>query len=710
MKKILLSLICAVFVGSLAAQIPVNGLRSFYTFNSSMQDSTSSGNHFTPFINPPANNDVKVWGNDRRTNSTNGSFYNFVSGHFTAQPLKLADSASSFTVSLWVQMNSRQLDTKTILGDYNVISFFQGPSFAQGKFRISMYNGHPQFIMYKQGTYTLIDDFVDSVRVGEWNHLAAVYDRATSTMRFYLNGKLVSGSHRYHEAATTAFGVFHMGRTLVNFTGGPNPTISTTELFDGTLDDIAVYTRALSECEIQSLANKAAQIPNVSVYASNLELSASVLNASSYQWLNCKTNLPVQGANQRVFNATTKGYYKVVVNSGCGIDTSECALAANMNITRQNIRGSYDFNTNLVSNSPNMADFTKLNEIPGNPGVDYSIGRDGRPFGAFNNANSGLFSATNLNTEAIDTPDISAFIWVKPNEAVSDAFVVSDFSAINGTPRGSFYLRIIENRLRIGLVQRNGNVLFAESGPQDTIQVNAWTNLGIVFDRNAGVATGFIDGNPVCSLLNVSNIGPSEFTFLGGFLNKNSSVPAKGLSFNGSFDELYIHDRALGACDINKMFGVPVTLIQKDVEKRGEQALYAKADLVSYQWMDCDTRTLIPGERKKLFVPSKPGNYAAVLFNGCYSDTSECFYLSLQTTGIDDPGFGQLAIHPNPSDNLVNVSGVDVSRLELMNLSGQVVATSSTNQISLSEFNQGIYFLKVSDKLGKSLVRKIVRK
>ncbi|MCK6609832.1 MAG: T9SS type A sorting domain-containing protein [Bacteroidia bacterium] len=709
MKKHLLSLSLLIGFFGLNAQIPLTGLRSFYTFNQTMQDSTSAASHFTPYNNPPVNNDVKMWANDRRTNVANGSFYSFLSGHFTAQPFNPGDSSGSFSVSVWVKMNSKQLDTKTILGDYKVINFFQGPSFGEGRFRLAMYNGHPQFILYNQNTATLIDDFVDSVSVGVWNHLAAVYDRPSASMRFYLNGKMVNGSSKSVSAPTTPFAPVNLGRTLLMFLGGPNPSTQTSELFDGTLDDLAFYNRSLTSCEVQQLANKAASSQGVEVYAFQKDLTASVSNAASYQWLNCETNQPVSGATQRLFSAVNRGYYKVVVGTGCGYDTSTCALAHNSDVTRFNNRGSYDFNTNLASISPQMADFEKVTSIANNPSAVYSTGRDGRPLGAFNSTLSGLYSATNLNTEQNDTPDISAFIWVKRTSFISDAFVVSDFSATNGTPKGSFYIRIINNVLRIGVVQRNGNVLFADADPADSIPLNTWVNLGFVLDRAANTARGFVDGEQVCFLQNAIHVGPCDYTYLGAYLNKNMDSPSKGLSFTGDFDDLYMYDRALGECDINKMFGKPVPAIRRDLVKVSDFALNAMHDLVYFQWIDCDTKQAIPGANKKTFLATRPGNYAVVINNGCSQDTSLCYYLAVGSTGMEEELAYNLQVYPNPSQGTIQVEGVAVQRLELYSLSGQFMLSTEQSELDIASMEQGIYLLHVKDKQGRTRICKVVR-
>lgn len=56
-------------------------------------------------------------------------------------------------------------------------------------------------------------------------------------------------------------------------------------------------------------------------------------SASSYQWINCETNLPVSGANSQLFTVTENGNYAVIIENeyGCA-DTSACFTISNVGI------------------------------------------------------------------------------------------------------------------------------------------------------------------------------------------------------------------------------------------------------------------------------------------------------------------------------------------------------------------------------------------
>jgi len=69
-----------------------------------------------------------------------------------------------------------------------------------------------------------------------------------------------------------------------------------------------------------------------------------------------------------------------------------------------------------------------------------------------------------------------------------------------------------------------------------------------------------------------------------------------------------------------------------------------------------------------------------------------------------------ISIYPNPSTGIINISGAENSRVEILNSIGVVVFTnnniSSTETINISDFNNGTYFVKIiSDKI---IIKKII--
>ena len=74
-----------------------------------------------------------------------------------------------------------------------------------------------------------------------WSHLAATYDGAT--MRLYMNGALVSSQARTGAIATSANPLQIGGDSLYG------------QYFNGNIDEVRIYNRALTQAEIQADMN-----------------------------------------------------------------------------------------------------------------------------------------------------------------------------------------------------------------------------------------------------------------------------------------------------------------------------------------------------------------------------------------------------------------------------------------------------------------------
>jgi glucose/arabinose dehydrogenase len=145
----------------------------------------------------------------------------------------------ALTVSAWVNRSSvqerwravvsRQLTTDT--PDQFYLSFFEG----QPRFAVNTANGGGQFV----GAGT--------APVGQWVHMAGVYDG--TTMRLYVNG--------VERAAMAKTGSINISTRPILVGGNANGTgpLAATQNIRGGVDEVRLYTRALTPSEIAALAN-----------------------------------------------------------------------------------------------------------------------------------------------------------------------------------------------------------------------------------------------------------------------------------------------------------------------------------------------------------------------------------------------------------------------------------------------------------------------
>lgn len=122
-----------------------------------------------------------------------------------------------------------------------------------------------------------------------------------------------------------------------------NNEISRVEMYYSTLEtsDSTMMIAAVSES------------PDSTVAQSGTTLISNESNADSYTWIDCNTNQPIPGETSELFEATSNGEYKVVVeNDGCDADTSECITVSSVSTLDFN-----DFNVKVYPN-PNNGYFT----------------------------------------------------------------------------------------------------------------------------------------------------------------------------------------------------------------------------------------------------------------------------------------------------------------------------------------------------------------
>jgi Concanavalin A-like lectin/glucanases superfamily len=82
--------------------------------------------------------------------------------------------------------------------------------------------------------------------VGVWTHLASVFDPASGTIKFYVNGTLVAAKAGL--STWPARGPFEVGRTMWADAFG--------SYFAGDIDNVRVFAGALSDGDVVDLANQ----------------------------------------------------------------------------------------------------------------------------------------------------------------------------------------------------------------------------------------------------------------------------------------------------------------------------------------------------------------------------------------------------------------------------------------------------------------------
>jgi len=132
----------------------------------------------------------------------------------------------------------------------------------------------------------------------------------------------------------------------------------------------------------------------------------------------------------------------------------------------------------------------------------------------------------------------------------------------------------------------------------------------------------------------------------------------------------------------------------------------------NYQWLDCNQNyAIISGEISQSFTVTHTGNYAVeITFNGC-KDTSACINIIPVSLEEINSTIEQFELFPNPTKDQLRIKGIfKINSIEIYNNTGQSILkqTNNSNQIDVSDFTPGIYFIRVQTEKGME-VRKFVK-
>ncbi|MBI4325678.1 MAG: LamG domain-containing protein [Chloroflexi bacterium] len=102
-----------------------------------------------------------------------------------------------------------------------------------------------------KASFHLFESANGVVTLNTWIHVAAVYDQPAGTRRIYVNG--IKVAERVHEPITILNGTSKLGIG----TSFPSSTTSA-DYFDGLIDELSLYARALSQSELLAIYNAGA--------------------------------------------------------------------------------------------------------------------------------------------------------------------------------------------------------------------------------------------------------------------------------------------------------------------------------------------------------------------------------------------------------------------------------------------------------------------
>ena len=317
-------------LAQIPSYVPVNGLLSYYPFN-------GNGNDLSPFNNHLTNNGATPTA-DRFGNANAAYDFDGISSFLTrTNPSYTFNSTSTFTVSFWYKrVNTASLGIPIMhatTASGNFVWIFQLASL------------YMQFGTNKQGSAWIWAQSTTTTDV--WTHIVMVYNAGQMTL-YKDNVAAATGTFNHTAVSSTTLPLL-IGKGV----GGSH--------FYGQIDDIGIWNRALSQCEINDLYTSSTTLTGLSAgpdqYACNgSQITLSATGATTYIWT---PNI----VNGSTFSPTISQNYTVT-----GFDANGCSSWDQVAVIAQNVNVNAGQDLFLCS-----GDSAQLNAT-GYPGIQWSGG------------------------------------------------------------------------------------------------------------------------------------------------------------------------------------------------------------------------------------------------------------------------------------------------------------------------------------------------
>jgi trimeric autotransporter adhesin len=155
------------------------------------------------------------------------------------------------------------------------------------------------------------------------------------------------------------------------------------------------------------------------------------------------------------------------------------------------------------------------------------------------------------------------------------------------------------------------------------------------------------------------------------------------------------------------------TATQLAITRSGDVFTIAVAG-ATYQWYQIvnSVGVLISGATNQSYTATATGSYyAEVTINGCLAETD---FVTVTTLGTNDFEFNsKLSVYPNPSNTIFNIDIDSNATIEVYDLVGKQILTKKielgTSQLDMSNYNTGMYLLKVTNADNQTKTMKIVK-
>jgi len=221
---------------SVPSYVSTNGLVGWWGFNGNAQDGSVNGNHGT--VNGA------TLTTDRFGNQNGAYSFDGLNDDIQISSLANFDFQKKVSISVWIHVNNYPGIKYNIVTKYGNNTDAFALDIAQNNLIFDLSTGWPNWFFYSSPFQWSVNN---------WYHIVSNYDFNGNKRNIYVNGQFHDSSNIIPAminalSSNVVFGYFHNGQTIYNY-----------QRYNGKLDDIAIWNRALTQQEITNLYNS--QLP-----------------------------------------------------------------------------------------------------------------------------------------------------------------------------------------------------------------------------------------------------------------------------------------------------------------------------------------------------------------------------------------------------------------------------------------------------------------
>ncbi len=378
----------------LPGNVPTNGLVGFWPFNGNANDESGNGTNMSLT--------GAALTSDRKSISNKAYFFNGTSDYMVDEtPSFLFGEDSIFTINTWTNFSTLngkgEIATSLNLNSGNFV------------WVLDYYDGYLRFgAANQQGKWHLAYYSINNLQTNQWYNISAEYNNGV--IKLYLNNDLVSTQSYTKSGAKTSLLPFSFGAIHHSSTNKFN-------YYNGKIDDIGIWNRALTQQEITDLymgcqlSINTQPINQTINFNNNARFIVSCSDANtSYQWQTDKgtgfKNISNAGQYSGASNDTltvmnvnmsnNNQKFRCVLSYGSCKDTTDIAILT--------VCGS--LTVEPLNKTPKLNSSTHFNAASSDANASYQWQSD-MGFGFQNLSNAGQYSGTTNDTLTIKNVSMS---------------------------------------------------------------------------------------------------------------------------------------------------------------------------------------------------------------------------------------------------------------------------------------------------------------